>query len=375
MPQRVAVIRALPGIGDMLCVVPALAALRAGRPDARITLVGLPSGRWLAERRPDLIDEWMDLPSWPGMHDCSGDPAETLALLSSALPPFDLVVQLHGPGGPVNRLAQILSAGTTAVHVDRRTAGPERNHLVGRNRVIDRNHVINQNRVAPDRQWPRLVERSWPTAGHEVDRLRGLVTAIGSPDRGTRLDLPECPHDVDEATAVWRRVGDRPFVVVHPTARRPQHRWSPEGFASIVRDLAVDGWAVVVTGSGASREAVARVALRADVRVVPALDLPLGGLSAVLRRASAAVTSDMDVALLAQATGCPVSVIASSADVERWGPYGADVPHTVREPVGDLVADAGNVLADIRRVLRRAPGLSRVGHVMHRPSGRLASPR
>src|SRR6266545_6310400 len=43
---RIAVLRALPGIGDLLCVVPALRAIRAAHAAARVTLVGLPSAAW-----------------------------------------------------------------------------------------------------------------------------------------------------------------------------------------------------------------------------------------------------------------------------------------------------------------------------------------
>jgi ADP-heptose:LPS heptosyltransferase len=347
--RQIAAVRAVSGVGEMLCVIPALRSLRQGRPDTRITMVGLEQAKWLAERRPDLVDDWVDLPHWPGVRDACGEPADTVALLSSALPAYDLVVQLHGPGGPVNRLAQLLSAGSTVVHVDNRVAHPE---------------VTNAPRwLTPPRTWPRLVERTWPATGHEVDRLLGLVTSIGCPDMGRTIDLPEQPDDIGQAASVWRRLGCRRFVVVAPTSpfgqrETNEREWSVDGFAAVARGLVHDGWAVVVIGGGASREPVASVAVRCEVPVIPALDLPLGGLSALLRRASALVAGDHELGILAQAVGCPVALIGSSFDVERWGPL--DCRHgRVRASQGSWRADSAALLSDVRAVVRRAPTLTR----------------
>ncbi len=67
LPQSIAIVRSLPGLGDLLCAVPAWRSLRAALPEAQITLIGLPSARTFVERFSKYLDDLVEFPGYPGI--------------------------------------------------------------------------------------------------------------------------------------------------------------------------------------------------------------------------------------------------------------------------------------------------------------------
>src|SRR3954447_383350 len=61
------VLRALPGLGDWLCAVPTLRAIRAPRPGARIHLAGLAAPPGVVGRSRQRVAGFHAFPGWLGL--------------------------------------------------------------------------------------------------------------------------------------------------------------------------------------------------------------------------------------------------------------------------------------------------------------------
>jgi ADP-heptose:LPS heptosyltransferase len=301
--ERIAVLRALQ-LGDLLCAVPALRALRARFPDAEITLVGLPWARELAARLDRYVDRFLALPGWPGLPERETDVAALPAFLREAHAfAADLVVQLHGSGEHTNALAYLLGGRATAGF--RRPGG-----------------------WCPD---PRLFV-PYPDDLPEPLRLLRLTEHLGAPPRGEHLEFPVTGADRRDAAAL---VGDSPYAVVHAGARLLDRRWDPAGFAAVADVLAAGGLRVALTGSEPERPLVDGVA--ASMRA-PALDLAgrtsLGALAALLEGAELLVCNDTGVSHLAAALGVRSVVVFSVSDPVRWAPLDRDLHRPVPAAAG-----------------------------------------
>src|SRR5205814_9238221 len=82
-PKRMAVFRALQ-LGDLLCAVPALRALRAFAPQSHITLIGLPWAKDFVGRFKHYVDELLPFPGFPGFPEHEGSIEELLRFFTAA---------------------------------------------------------------------------------------------------------------------------------------------------------------------------------------------------------------------------------------------------------------------------------------------------
>ncbi|HEY2024701.1 glycosyltransferase family 9 protein [Paraburkholderia sp.] len=292
-PRRIVVFRALQ-LGDMLCAVPALRALRDAAPDAHIALIGLPWAHAFVDRYADLVDELIVFPGAVGFPEQAESDDGLPAFFSQMRARrFDLAIQLHGSGGVANELLQQLGARANAGFLQ-----PDEAHRHGC--FID-----------------------WPDELPEPERYLALTSALGAPATDRRLSFPLTARDHDEFAELRAKHGIevQRLVLIHPGAQLPSRRWPAERFAAVADGLAAAGWQIAITGTAAEAPLTCAVL---GAMSAPALHLAgatsLGGLAALVAQAQLVVCNDTGISHIAAAMATASVVVASGSDTRRWAP-------------------------------------------------------
>ncbi|MDQ3871934.1 MAG: glycosyltransferase family 9 protein [Chloroflexota bacterium] len=304
LPERILVLRAL-HLGDMLCAVPALRALRAALPTAEITLLGLPWARSFVSRFEAYLDRFLEFPGFPGFPERPVAVGEVARFLAEAQRMrFDLALQMHGSGRYSNPICFLVGA--------RRTAG----YVLPGDWCPD-----------PDRFMP------YPAGLPEIRRHLRLMSFLGVPLGGEELEFPIQPDDRAglDALRAEHSLAPHGYVCLHPGARAPERRWPPRLFAKLGDRLADLGLQVVVTGTAAERDLAAAVI---QAMTAPAADVAgrtsLGTLAALVHDARLVVCGDTGVSHVAAALQVPSVVLFTASEVRRWAPLDRRLHRPVR---------------------------------------------
>ncbi|MDR5763156.1 glycosyltransferase family 9 protein [Caballeronia sp. LZ035] len=291
--ERIAIFRALQ-LGDMLCAVPALRALRRAYPQAHIALIGLPWANSFVDRYAHLLDERIVFPGAIGFPEQEETDAHLPAFLHAMRERrFDLAIQLHGSGGVANDIVAGMGA--------RMSAGF----------------------LKPDESMREGVFMPWPDDLPEPARYTALMQRLGIEADALDLEIPLTDDDTRECDALVdaRAIVCERLVLLHPGAQLPSRRWPVERFGEVARAISQAGWQVAVTGSESEAPLTARVAHDAGLR---AIDLAgrtsLGALAALVARARLIVCNDTGLSHVAAAMRTSSVVIASGSDTRRWAP-------------------------------------------------------
>lgn len=329
--KRVAVVRALGGLGDFLCIVPALRSLRAALPDAKIVLIGLPQTRALVTRFSHYVDEILEFPGYPGLSEQVPQLQQVPAFFTAAQNQvFDLAIQMHGSGILTNSLTVMLGAKFNAGFFLPGQYCPDSAHFL-----------------------PYLSHQS------EVRRYLRLLEFLGMSAQGEELEFPLNESDQQALRAIQATHDLRPgeYVCIHPGASVSDRCWQPENFAVVADQLAKRGLRVVLTGSAAELPLTQSVAKAMQAE---ALNLAgctsLGALAALLQGARSLICNDTGVSHLAAALRVPSVVIFTGSDVDRWAPLNRVRHRVVCSETKVMPTD---VMAQVELLLQQ-PQLTRV---------------
>jgi ADP-heptose:LPS heptosyltransferase len=315
-------------LGDMLCSVPALRALREAHPAAEVTLLGLPWARALLRHVGRYVDRFEEFPGYPGIPERDVDAAAWPGLLARLrAAELDLVVQMHGSGRVSNGICRSLGGRLHAGYYDPAWSAPPEGRFL-----------------------------AYPEQLPEIRRHLALVEFLSCPARREELEFEVAAED---EAALWRlpklaALAGAPYAVLHPGARAAARRWEPASFAQVADRLADLGLRIVITGSAAEAGVArgVRQAMKAPAVDTAGLDLPLGELAALVARAAVVVCNDTGVSHLASALGVPSVVIFLASDPGRWAPLDAERHRALTPAAGLSVRRVADEAAELLRGAR-----------------------
>jgi heptosyltransferase-2/heptosyltransferase-3 len=306
-------------LGDLLFLTPALHALRAALPDARLTLLAGPWSADIVRGNPDL-DAVLTCP-FPGF-ERSIDVRE----LHSRTAPYHLLLdfarQLR-PGGydtaVVLRFDHWWGAWLAAAAGIPRRIGydwPEtRPFLTDARPYRPARHEVEQNGT--------LLATLAPAADWQLGPTRFAVTEA---DRAWAAAWLRNPAPAEEARSFDPT---RPLVAIHPGAGAAVKQWPATAWAAVADSLADRyGAQIALTGSAGERTLTQAIA---DQMAHPALDAAgettLGQLAALQAHCALVMGPDCGPLHLAVAVGAPTVHLYGPVSPAKFGPWGDPARH------------------------------------------------
>jgi ADP-heptose:LPS heptosyltransferase len=276
-------------LGDFVCFLPALAAVRRAFPDSHLTLLGYPRILQIVEdtHYADVVIS-VDRADMALLYQKEQDVPRNLINFFRS---FQMIGVVGAEGGPFIRNLRMISDGRVVV-------GPP-----------------------------------FPASGkaiHMVDHLKSLPRRMGLPVfRGfPRLVLKDPDRRAGRAFLEHHGISpDDALIAIHPGSGSRSKTWPAARFLDLAERLASAYHARILFVLGPGEESIKQPFLRArGLWGAVVLDnLPLIELEAVLENCHVLVGNDSGVSHLAAALGVPVVALFGPSDPDRWAPRGQAV--------------------------------------------------
>jgi ADP-heptose:LPS heptosyltransferase len=299
--KKIGVFRALQ-LGDMLCVIPAMRALRSAYPDAEIILLGLPWAKSFAERFSKYFDGFIHFPGYPELPEQpSYEEVYQQFLIDINQEKFDLILQMQGNGTIVNAMIAQYGAKYTAGY-----------KLEGH--------------YAPEND----LYMEYPNYGPEIDRHLLLMEFLGIPSKGNQLEFPLMEADIKALNQLQLGIEPGRYICVHPGSRGAWRQWPVEHFAALADFCSEQGYQVVITGTKEEAGIVQGVIDNMKHSAInTAGKTSIGAVAALIKNAAILISNCTGVSHIAAAFGTPSIVISMDGEPERWGPVNKELHHTI----------------------------------------------
>jgi len=289
--KKIAVFRALQ-LGDMVCVIPAIRALRHQYPNAKITLLGLPWAKDFVARFKDYFDRFIPFPGYPGLPEQHFDEEafdEFIKLMHKEN--FDLLLQMQGNGTIVNPLMFTFGA----------------KYIAG---FYNEKSFVDSPFFMP-----------YPNHGSEIRRHLLLMQHLQIPDQGDHLEFPLSKQDQKDFDELLLPVFPKNYIIIHPGSRGRYRQWPPKFFALIADYCIEQGFTIVITGTKEESDITSE--LIKCMHHIP-IDLTgktsLGAMAILIKAAFAIICNCTGVSHVADAFDTPSVVISMDGEPQRWAP-------------------------------------------------------
>lgn len=302
--NKIAVIRAS-ALGDFIVTLPAFEALRAAYPDAEIILLGRPWQKEFLIKGRTPIDRVIVIPVQKGVRvetEQQEDAAELEQFFNAIQhEQFDLVLNFQGNGQSANPFMKKLGA--------KLAVGPVPHHQSGHK---------------PDRSHAYYYYQS------ETIRYLDTVALAGATPVMLEPVMHMLPPDIEEIQDLLTSLSNKPFVVLHPVALDKRRMWPPEHYPQLVNELKQRDLTVVFSGSRTDHPVVEEIIAKAACDAINTCgQFSLGGLAALLSKASLVIGADTGPLHLARAVNTPTVGIYWAPNLINWGP----VTRIIHKPV------------------------------------------
>ena len=332
--QRILCVR-LDSLGDVLMTTPAMAAIKASRPECHLTLMTSAAGAAIAPQLPMVDDVWVyDAPWLKATAPRQNSQPEYRVLEELRQRHFDAViiftVYSQNPL-PTALMAYLADIPLRLAHCRENPYQLLTDHIPEPEPELSRHEVQRQLDLVASVGYHTADQRLQLTVPASAQqRIHTLLAQLGLAPVWAHSSAPQpnSPPPVRAHSSAPQPIPPQPpWIVIHPGASAPSRRYPPELFAQVARSLVESGLTVLFTGTPPARDLVEYMPAQMEVPSCPLVGLPvLADLSALLAAAPLLLSNNTGPVHMAAAVGTPVVDLYALTNVQHT-PW--QVPHQV----------------------------------------------